>query len=284
MIRKDSFPIPRLAVLATLLMLFLAAASSAQDLPRKDHKPSLGTKELAKLLDTKGLEDRKAALAAAALLEKAYEGERPPEGVRMLIAILRGRMGPDEGWFGPAQTRYTWKWLAGRYGLDPKKGGIPRSRFRGPPAWFARLDRNKDGVITPDDLDWSERNPYLQMSKMSDMLFRRLNKQGNGQLTKQDLMEFFDKAAHGKDHLSPEEFRDALLAGMFRARQKSDMPKQAVLLRGLFNGEIGSLQEGPKLNAAAPDFTLKTADGKRSIQLKKLIGAKPVVLVFGSFT
>jgi hypothetical protein len=284
MLRNRCSHAQQLSVLATLLALSLATISHAQESPRKDQRPLLDAKGLANLFDAKALEDRKAALAAAALLEKAYEGERPPEGVRMLIAILRGRMGPDEGWFGPAQTRYNWKWLAGRYGLDPKTGGIPRSRFRGPDAWFARLDRNKDGVITPDDLDWSERNPYLQMSKMSDMLFYRLNRQGNGQLTRQDLMQFFDKVAHGKDHISPEEFRDALLAGMFRARQKSDMPKQAVLLRGLFNGEIGSLQEGPKLNAPAPDFTLKTADGKRTVQLSKLIGSKPVILVFGSFT
>jgi hypothetical protein len=62
----------------------------------------------------------------------------------MLVAVLRGsQMGPGEGWFGPAQSRYSWKWLADRCGVDPAKGGIPRDRFRGPEAWFARLDRQR---------------------------------------------------------------------------------------------------------------------------------------------
>ena len=55
-------------------------------------------------------------------------------------------------------------------------------------------------------------------------------------------------------------------------------------MRGLFRQEIGSLQPGPKLDESAPDFTLKTNDGKAEITLSKVIGPKPVVLVFGSFT
>src|SRR5437667_8658675 len=107
----------------------------------------------------------KDASLAADVLEKMYEGNRQPESVKMLVAILRGsQMGPGEGWFGPAETRYSWKWLAGRCGVDPAKGGIPRKSFIGPDAWFVRLDRNRDGAITPDDFDWSDRNPYVQMS------------------------------------------------------------------------------------------------------------------------
>jgi hypothetical protein len=34
----------------------------------------------------------------------------------------------------------------------------------------------------------------------------------------------------------------------------------------------------------APDFTLKSPDGKTEVKLSKLIGKKPVVLVFGSYT
>src|SRR5689334_14553611 len=84
------------------LLLFLAAAN-AQEPPSK-------VRQIAPSLDAKALADPKKAEAVAALLEAAYEGQTPPEGVRMLLAILRGsRMEPDEGWFGPAQTRYTWK-------------------------------------------------------------------------------------------------------------------------------------------------------------------------------
>ena len=34
----------------------------------------------------------------------------------------------------------------------------------------------------------------------------------------------------------------------------------------------------------APDFTLKTVDGKQDVTLSKLVGPKPVVLIFGNFT
>lgn len=270
------------------LTLFLAA-SNAQEVRRNESradvpKPNAGTRKDAPPREKKGREDSKAA-AAAAILESAYEGEHPPEAVRMLTAVLRGsRMGPGEGWFGPPDIRYSWKWLAERCGVDPAKGGIPRDRFRGSDAWFARLDRDKSGAITPDDFDWSDRSPYVQMARMADRLFGKLNAEGNGHLTKDELLQFFDKAAQGKDHLTSDDFRDALLGGLFVRPRPADMPSQAVLIRGLFSGELGSMNEGPKLNQPAPDFTLKTSDGKDTIQLTKRIGAKPIVLVFGSFT
>lgn len=40
----------------------------------------------------------------------------------------------------------------------------------------------------------------------------------------------------------------------------------------------------PRVGEMAPDFTLKTADGKRSVTLSSFRGKRPVVLVFGSFT
>ena len=61
-------------------------------------------------------------------------------------------------------------------------------------------------------------------------------------------------------------------------------PSRSVLIKGLFEGEIGSMQEGPQLEHLAPDFTLKTVDGKSSVQFSKLIGPRPVVLVLGNYT
>jgi hypothetical protein len=270
------------------LMLFLAAANAQE--PRRKARQEVapaqtgGTKKDAPPGDRKAREAAKGE-AVAAVLEGAYEGEKPPEAVRMLAAVLRGsRMGPGEGWFGPGESRYSWKWLASRCAVDPAKGAIPRNRFRGTDAWFARLDRDKDGAITPDDFDWSDRSPYVQMARMADRLFGKLNAKRDGHLTKDELMQFFDKAARGKDHVTPDDFRDTLLSGLFSRPGSGDMPSPAVLIRGLFSGELGSMNEGPKLNAPAPDFTLKTSDGKETIPLAKRIGPKPVVLVFGSFT
>jgi hypothetical protein len=260
------------------LMLFLAAVADAQEPPAK-------ARQLAPPLDAKALADPKKAEAAAALLESAYQGQTPPEAVRMLVAVLRGsRMGPGDGWFGPSQTRYSWKWLAERCGVDPSKGGISRKQFRGSDAFFARLDRNKDGEIALDDFDWSDRNPYMQMSHIVNRFYRKLNAARNGRLSKEELLQFFDKAAQGKDHVSADDFRDALLGESAGRSRLSDMPSQAVLIRGLFAGELGSMNEGPKVNESAPDFTLKTSDGKEVVQLSKRLGTKPAVLVFGSFT
>jgi hypothetical protein len=270
------------AVLGPLLAL--AATGGAQEPGRPGPKAPAGPKPGTPPISAKALEDPKAGEAAAALLEAAYQGERPPESVRMLAAVLRGsRMGAGDGWFGPAQSRYSWKWLAERCGVDPAKGGVPRDRFRGPEDLFKRLDRNKDGTITPDDLDWSDRNPYVQMASMADRVFRRLNEMGDGKISKDEWNQFFTKAAHGKDYVSADDFRDAFLAG-WSAPKPGDMPSSATLIRGLFAGELGSMNEGPKVNESAPDFTLKSADGKDTVQLAKLLGSKPVVLVFGSFT
>ena len=191
-------------------------------------------------------------------------------------------MGPGEAGLAPPSRRYSWKWLVERYGIDPATAGS-RSRFRDE-EWFTRLDRNKDGTITRDDFDWSDRSPYLQMSSMAERLFRKLNQQGDGRLTKDELAQFFAKAAQGKDHISFDDFRDGLLGGPSAGPRPSDMPSQATLLRGLFAGELGSMNEGPKVNERAPDFTLKLADGKQTVRLAKLLENKPVVLVFGSFT
>ena len=62
------------------------------------------------------------------------------------------------------------------------------------------------------------------------------------------------------------------------------MPSRSMLFFGLLSGEIGSFREGPALGDQAPDFKLRTHDGRREIQLGESRGKKPVVLVFGSFT
>jgi hypothetical protein len=38
------------------------------------------------------------------------------------------------------------------------------------------------------------------------------------------------------------------------------------------------------LGDMAPDFKLKTLDGKRTIRLRQFRGKRPVVLIFGSYT
>jgi hypothetical protein len=205
------------------------------------------------------------------------------EAVEMVTAIVNGsQMGPGEGWFHAGQSRYNWKWLAARY----DKGGtgvITRKQFTGPAELFDRLDRNRDGVLTAEDFDWSERSPFSREAGMARMVFGRMDRDSNGRVSREEWEAFFKKAANGKDHLTPEDLREALFPPQKREAGK-DGPSPLVLLHGLLVGEIGSIHEGPALNAKTPDFTLPTEDGKTTLTLSDLRGRKPVVLIFGSFT
>lgn len=229
-------------------------------------------------------EDVKAALKMSSWLEKVTGKEKAPETVRLLAAIDRGVIpGNGDGWFGPPQMRYTWEWLAKKHDIAPG-AGIPKDKFQGSAAHFARFDRNKDGRITGDDLDWSDRSAWVQQSQMATRFFRRMDPQGDGRLTRDDLLAFFEKAAGGKDHLTADDLRDALLAGAGGMFAAGDAPNLDTFVRGVFRGEVGSLYEGPRLDQRAPDFKLKTHDGKKTIRLSEAGGGKPVVLVFGNFT
>ena len=67
------------AVLGPLLAF--AAAGGAQEPGRSGLKTPAGPKPGTPPISAKALEDPKAGEAAAALLEAAYQGERPPESV-----------------------------------------------------------------------------------------------------------------------------------------------------------------------------------------------------------
>lgn len=228
------------------------------------------------------------AQKAALWLESAFAGNPKPEAVEMLIAIGRGsQMGPGEGWFHPGQARYDWKWLAGRHAAGAV-GMIPRVVFQGSKEHFERLDRMRDGMLTPVDFDWTDDGPMGQINMMLSRLFFQVNEDGDGRLTSEEWSKFFADASEGKDHLTLDDLRAAMMKNRSRSLPASSSPPPPMtpelLVRGLFRGEIGSIHEGPGLNQPAPDFTLKTRDGKETIHLSDHFGKKPIVLVFGNFT
>ncbi len=223
---------------------------------------------------------REAAEVAQALRESWPDH---PEWVDMLTGILEEEpMGPEFGWFRTArtQTRFDWEATRRRYDRDGD-GRVSRRECPAADADFARLDRNHDGALTPTDFDFP--GSSLAPSPGS-MLFARVDRDGNGKVTREELEAFFRASdSDGQGFLSLSDLQEAL-APPSSPPAGSGRPSKATLVRGLFRSEIGSLEPGPRLNDSAPDFTLKTNDGQGEVTLSKLIGSKPVVLVFGNFT
>lgn len=215
-----------------------------------------------------------------------------PEWLDMFADILNGsQLGPNDGWFRRAvsSTRFDWKWACAKFDTDTD-GVIVRKEFTGTDADFARLDRNGDKVLTSADFDFTEHSlvPTPGMA-----FFRMLDRDGNGKLTEKELSAFFDRAdsddlgflslSDVKKVFDPKKPAPVVLKAGEKPRAPTG-PTKETLIRGLFTQEIGSLKPGPAVGEKARDFTLKTAEGKDEVTLSKLIGPKPVVLVFGNFT
>jgi hypothetical protein len=226
-------------------------------------------------------EEARQRLSVARALEESWP-ERP-EWVDMLADILQGsQLGPNDGWFrtAVAQTRFDWKATSQR--LDRNRDGrITREEFPGADPDFTRLDRDRDRVLTPADFDFS---PHALAPSPGALLFSRCDRDGNGKLTRVELDAFFQACdSGGQGFLSLSDLQEAFRTPP-RPAVEANGPSKETLVRGLFRQEIGSLQAGPALGETAPDFTLKTVGGREEVTLAKLLGPKPVVLVFGNFT
>jgi thiol-disulfide isomerase/thioredoxin len=194
-------------------------------------------------------------------------------------------MSSNYGWFRTAiaQTRFDWESSRKRFDRDGDKR-IARTEFPGSDADFARLDRNHDHSLTSADFDFSTN---ALAPSMGANVFMRLDRDGSGKITRDEVDAFFQATdTGGQGFLSLSDLQEAFTPPppSPRSSPAAGRPSKATLVRGLFRQEIGSLQPGPKLEDSASDFTLKTNDGKSELTLSKLIGPKPVVLVFGSFT
>jgi Ca2+-binding EF-hand superfamily protein len=210
---------------------------------------------------------------------------RVPEIVEMFWALATGGdLDGGVGWFHDGQSRYGWDWLADRYDTD-HDGEITREEFKGPAELFDRLDRDGDGVLTAKDFDWSRDSEFLKQTRPISKWFRAIDANSNGRISQQEWQKFFDKAAKGKEYLTPEDLRLMLQPPEKKDEKKSDdEPSPLILLKGFATGELGSYHEGPAIGDKAPEFALRTQDGSSEFRLSQFQGKKPVVLIFGSFT
>jgi hypothetical protein len=223
------------------------------------------------------------ALLVAAPVPADPPARQRGEFLQMWDAIVSG--GPldgNSGWFKPAQRRYTWDRLKA---LDKNGDGrISTEEFGASAELFKALDRDGDGVITADDLDWSEDAAYIRQLRIAQQFLRQGDSDGNRKLSKEEWAALFEQAAKGKKEIDADDLRNLLFPPTPEPKGGGGMPPKEILLYGLLTGEIGSGAEGPKLEAIAPDFTLKSPDGKTTISLHDYRGKKPVALIFGSFT
>jgi hypothetical protein len=166
------------------------------------------------------------------------------------------------------------------------------------PTEFKRLDRDHNGAITKDDLDWSAGNLLLGDSP-ANQVFNRLDRDSNGRVTHKEINQFFKQAAGEFEFLTPEDLRNALGFRESPGRQRRGRggPQPGIrwkMFQRLLNGELGSLESGPDLDEMAPDFKLpllvhdaektKLVLTDKFVRLSDSRGKRPVVLIFGSFT
>ena len=205
---------------------------------------------------------------------------------RMLATVRRGDpLRGGVGWYDPGQSRYDWSWFLARFDADGDKRLSKQELKPGP---FARLDRDRDGAVTADDFDWSDRSEWAKLNGASMRLFRAIDRDGSGKVSEQEMLGYLKKLAGDKGHVNPDDLRDALLQAAAVESGKGKTGKKRAAddgwMKGLFASDLGSPFDGPGVGKVAPDFTLPTQDGKKKITLSDFRDKRPVVLIFGSFT
>jgi len=109
-------------------------------------------------------------------------------------------------------------------------------------------DKNRDGKITKQEAS----GQLLQR-------FNRIDTNGDGVIDQAELKKLAER------------FRGGRPSG---GRPSGGRP----------SGGRPSFGGGAEAGKAAPDFTLKSVDGKQTVKLSSFAGKKPVALIFGSYT
>lgn len=207
----------------------------------------------------------------------------------------RGGMGGG-GWYRPSQSRYDWEWLRRRCDRDGD-GAVTLEEFGGPREWFEALDKDRDGTLTRDDLDWSADSPLTKAGTRARALFGQIDRDSNGQVTPEEWKQWFDALGGGRGFLAQDDLVPLFVEkatrgrGPVTAKSPPVFKSRLSVVASFISGDVGSPSEGPAVNEKAPSFALLDADGKNPVSLSqeriarsKTGRDKPLVLIFGSFT
>jgi thiol-disulfide isomerase/thioredoxin len=211
---------------------------------------------------------------------------RRPELVDQLLAVFTdpNPSRTTTGWYRGGKSRYGWAWLAGRFDAD-RDGVVTAGEFGASDhaeAWKA-LDRDRDGKVSPDDLDWSDRSPWARNARQVSSRFSQIDADTDGRISAGEWQKYFRAASKGKDEMTLDDFRDHMAPDPER-RPVFSFEYRMARAKVILNGDIGSMFEGPGVGELAPDFTLETLQGSRPHTLSASSGKRPVVLIFGNYT
>ena len=226
------------------------------------------------------------------LWKKAIEAAKDPsrkaswsEAARMLAAVESGgKMDGNAGWWGPSASRYDWTWLAKQFDRNGD-GVVDRKELGDHADYFESLDRDRNGVVTAEDLDWSDKSAFLKQQAQVNQVFRSMDKDGDGKISREEWEAAYERLAGDKGGFQVADLQAFLFPSPKNAgKGKKGGPSKEVLIKAFLDGDAGSPFEGPKVGEMAPDFVLPTYDRKKKIALADFRKDRPVVLVFGSFT
>jgi thiol-disulfide isomerase/thioredoxin len=215
-------------------------------------------------------------------------GRRPDAADEFMSLLFSTRAQPVPNWYGPCRSRYDWAWVSARYDAN-RDGQVGRKEFSGSEPTWSLLDHDGDGVLTGEDFDW-ENSAWARQENLVQQRFRSIDADNDGRVTAEEWAKVFSSAAGSNGALSVDDFRRTLLnaqtpqQGQNLDRRPMTAKRRADYIRAILREDAGTISEGPQVGELAPEFTLKTQDGKGPISLSSFRGSRPVVITMGCYT
>jgi hypothetical protein len=219
------------------------------------------------------------AIVATGLFEVAIAEDPPKDNRPEPPAPASSKAARRAAPVRTGETRFGWKWLATRYDKD-EAGEVTKDQFPDSENVFARLDRNWDGRLTLHDFDWSETGVLGRQKETTFALFKSIDKNSDGRIAAEEWQAVFAKTVAEKGFLNEQDLLQLIhLPGVQKAERQSRS-------KGLesFLEKQSRLPKPPGLGEMAPDFSLASPDGLKSVKLSSFRGKRPVVLIFGNYS